>query len=355
MKLVLSPRAARPGRRALFAPQALAGALLVGGALLACASSSTGGSGDGASGGPAGTATSTAPPTSTGTSKPPPPVAVTPQAACVAYAKALCAKQKSCNAFQYQLAWGEDATCEARRQLGCTDRFSEPGVTMKPEGLDACAKAVGDAACGDFMLDVLPAACTLAGTLDKGAACAHDEQCATAYCKKGSFGACGACGDREKEGGSCSVGLDCTPGLVCASQTCRAPAAAGASCSSFTPCAPGLVCKNGVCGKGSPAGASCGETPDEPDPCDRTNGVVCSALLMSCVQAKVVPTGGTCNPYQDVCASGGDCDGFGANGTCLPPLKEGDDCQVTSGPDCLAPSVCDLGKCVVPSAAACKK
>lgn len=286
----------------------------------------------------------------------PPPKVATAASACTDYAKARCAKDKSCNAFLFGATWGDDATCEARLELGCADKLAEPGVTWKPDGLATCADALSSASCDDLALGVLPSSCTpTAGTLDAKAACAHDEQCSTGLCKKGSFGACGSCAERAKEGGYCSSGSDCVAGLVCANSSCRAPAKQGESCYSGKPCVPGLVCDGGSCAKGAPAGSACGESPSSPDLCDHASGVFCSALLMSCTAAKVAPIGASCNAYTDLCAAGGTCDGFGSGGQCLAPPQEGDSCTVSgSGAGCFAPAVCDKGKCVVPSASACK-
>lgn len=285
-----------------------------------------------------------------------PPKVATAASACTDYAKARCAKDKSCSAFLFGATWGDDATCQARLELGCADKLSEPGVTWKPEGLASCAASLGTSSCDDLALGVLPSACTpTAGTLAAKASCAHDEQCSTGLCKKGSFGACGSCAERVKEGAYCSSGSECVAGLVCAGSSCRAPGKQGASCYSGKPCAPGLVCNKGTCGKGAPAGTACADSPSSPDVCDHASGVFCSPLLMSCTAAKVVATGATCNPYLDLCAAGGTCDGYGNSGRCVTPPQEGEYCTVSgSGAGCLAPAVCDTGKCVVPSAAACK-
>lgn len=290
-------------------------------------------------------------------SPPTTPKAVTPAAACTAYAKARCAKAKDCSEFLFGATWGDTTTCEARLSLGCADKLSEPGVTWKPDGLAACAGALPDTSCEDLALEVLPSECKpTAGTLQATESCAHDEQCATGFCKKGSFGACGSCAEPVKEGGFCSRGTDCAAGMLCASGSCRVPVQEGAACYSSKPCAPGLVCSGGSCQKGAPAGAPCGQTPSSPDPCDRAAGVFCSTLVMECRAANVVSTGGTCNPYADICAAGGTCDGFGGGGECLPPPREGDSCRVSgTGAGCFAPSICDNGKCVVPTAAACAK
>lgn len=306
--------------------------------------------GDGGAGSPA---TSPAPDASTPTTTPP----VTAEAACASHAKAQCARAKACGEFLFGAMWGDAATCEARVSLGCVDKLSESGVTWKPEGLMSCADSLAAASCDDLALGILPAACApTPGTLSATDSCVHDEQCSTGFCKKGSFGACGSCAERAKAGASCSRGSDCAAGLLCANRSCRAPAAQGQSCSTSRPCSPGLVCNGGTCAKGAPAGSSCAETPTSPDPCDRASGVFCSSLLMQCSAAKVVASGESCNPFFDVCAAGGTCDGFGNSGSCRPPPREGDSCTVSgSGAGCFAPSVCELGKCVVPTAAACTK
>ena len=298
---------------------------------------------------PAGTAdggkaaTNTAPPAASSTT-----AAATADSACADFAHAHCARQQTCLPYDFSVAWGDTTTCEERMKVGCAARFSEAGVTNKPDGLAACAKALPGVACDSFSVNVLPAECQSAGTLTDGSACAHDEQCVTGFCKKASFGQCGSCAARVKEGEFCSQAADCALGLVCANASCHKPVTEGAECSRASDCMPGLVCPSGKCTKGQPEGSSCGEEPGLPDPCDRASGVVCNQLLMSCTKAKVVPAGQSCTPY-DTCAAGGSCDGI----QCTAPLKEGDDCTVTGDSPCLAPSVCELGKCVVPTAAAC--
>jgi hypothetical protein len=281
------------------------------------------------------------------------PKVVTAEAACASFAKARCAKAKSCSTFAFAATWGDDSTCESRLLLGCTEKLDAPGVTWKPEGLDACASALPDASCDDLTLDVLPSECIpSAGTFETKEACAFGEQCSTGFCKKGSFGACGSCAEPGKENAYCSRGTDCGPGLLCAGGSCRVPSQQGQLCSSSRPCSPGLVCDGGSCTKGLPAGSPCAESPYDPDPCDHASGVVCSALIMQCQAATVIAIGDSCNPYSDLCAAGGRC----SYSECVAPPDTGDSCTVSgSGAGCFAPSVCENGKCVLPSAAACAK
>jgi hypothetical protein len=275
----------------------------------------------------------------------------TADSACSDYAKARCAKDESCNGFLFRAQWGDTARCEQQRTVGCADRFTAEGATWKPDNLAACAKSLDDAACDDLNLDVLPSACEVsAGTLEDGAACAHDDQCENGLCKKGSVGGCGSCAKRAKAGSSCSVGTDCEAGLQCVNYSCRAPAKNGETCNSTKPCVFGLVCNGGKCKQGQPSGSTCGEEPGLPDPCDQAHGVVCSPLIMSCVEAKVVAIGDDCSAYGgEICEGGGVCDGY----QCVPPLEEGDSCQVTGDLQCQFPMACKLGKCVVLTAATC--
>ncbi|AKU93606.1 hypothetical protein AKJ09_00270 [Labilithrix luteola] len=348
MMLREAARAARPGRcGVLFVGLAFVATAIAFG-VSACASSDS----DGQVAADGGTTNVVQDGSSTSPTGEAAAAAMTPDAACKAYAKARCAKLKSCSDFLFEYAWGNEETCEERQSLGCTDRFTEPGVAMKPADLDTCAKAFASVSCDDLSTRTLPASCTLEGTLAKGATCAHDEQCATGLCKKASFGACGSCDEPSKEGTACSADAVCAVGLVCAG-TCTKPAAKGAYCSPRDPCAQGLVCDpdKSRCVQGDPAGTRCADSPSSPDLCDHVNGVVCNPLLMQCEAAKVVAIGNRCNPYSDVCAAGATCDAYGE---CVPPLAEGDDCRVTGGgPSCFYPAVCELGKCVVPAASAC--
>ncbi len=96
------------------------------------------------------------------------------------------------------------------------------------------------------------------GTLENGAACRADEECASGWCDREE--SCpGVCTEPAHEGESCEV-LSCARDLVCDEGTCRAifPAARlGESCGA-RPCAAGLYCDdNSVCQARLPEDAPC--------------------------------------------------------------------------------------------------
>lgn len=277
--------------------------------------------------------------------------------ACTDYVAAYCDRYKACSSFYFERVYGDDATCRARNLIGCADQFTAKGTTFTPNGLAACATALPTAKCDEFiMLGRVPAACTPpAGTLPMGQSCAYDAQCAGGVCTFGSFGSCGSCSAKQQSGSTCFSAAECADGSLClgnggSSGNCTKYSIEGGNCDMYTPCAPWLTCKGGMCAKPQPVSSACGQNPDSPDPCDRLNGIVCDPLNMECVQLTVDTTNQDCSARTANCAASYDCD---VDGTCYPPIKEGDDCQVLSGPSCLPPSRCDNGTCALPKAATC--
>ncbi len=286
----------------------------------------------------------------------PTPATATPDEACESWVTASCAREKKCGAVRFQLAWGDESSCTSRKKLGCAERFAAPGVTQTPAELAACAAAMNDADCEDLALGKLPSECEVTGSLAKGDGCANDAQCASGFCRFNVGSGCGSCAERGKDFASCSVSAECAPGLLCSSRSCKKPEKQGGFCSRSSDCAPWLVCsQDGSCEKGAPAGSSCaGGGPSDVYGCDEWNGVVCNSLLMSCTAVTVRAVGAPCDGFNDVCAAGATCTGFGG-GECVAPPREGEACSTlgTTG-GCLWPAQCANGECVLPDPEKCK-
>lgn len=217
-----------------------------------------------------------------------------------------------------------------------------------------CADAIDALGC-DLATGVMPTACdeVLTGTLDLGATCSINEECA---------------GDAYCEGDSCPM----TSGL------CAAAAAAGATCSEAGQCASGLTCVGGTynmatSNSGGPCeGATGGDCPlDETcvgatdatpgtctsidsistagldEPCAVaeglemlcTDGLACAVIgfdlateTVESVCREPVGSGGTCYlGFPSMCPSGEYCDAnpmmtFVFEGQCMPLPSEGETC-----------------------------
>ncbi|WP_394824387.1 hypothetical protein [Pendulispora albinea] len=74
------------------------------------------------------------------------------------------------------------------------------------------------------------------------------------------------------------------------------------------------------------------------------------AIARSCQSTTVAKLGERCGGLATACEGGSYCNGT----TCARQPREGDDCALTRGPDCLAPSMCENGKCIVPDGNTCK-
>ena len=163
-------------------------------------------------------------------------------------------------------------------------------------------------------------------------------------------------------GGQCSNDTDCTSGN-CAGGQCGAvktatptatqtPKDPGAPCSTSSQCPDGYFCSTDerVCctSESCPTGESC-KVADSPGDCTIKPTVTPTPTPLP----TAVPTGGPCTS-PDVCDTGfctdgvccdsdtcldpDRCDIFGTEGTCAPPLLEGDECEKNT--DCEDPLIC---------------
>ena len=274
--------------------------------------------------------------------------------ACTDYVTAFCSRYETCSPYWFGRQYGDDATCRARNLIGCAGQFTANGATWTSAGLEACAASIPTAKCEDLiLLGRLPPSCTPSpGTLADGAGCAFDSQCAGRVCLFGDFGSCGACATISPAGAICVDSTECASGMVCAGSSspgaCTPYVLEGGSCSD-APCAPWLSCQNGTCGKPEQVGGACSSNPDAFDPCDTFAGILCDNVSMMCIAPVVDTTNQSCADHS-ICAASYVCT---TSGGCAPPIKEGDDCAVLSGPACLPPSRCDNGLCTLPDPVRC--
>jgi hypothetical protein len=76
--------------------------------------------------------------------------------ACAVSAEVYCSKFLSCQEAQFGLYFGDVATCKQRVEQFCPDQFVAPGSTVTPAELEACAQAMSDQSCSDFLTSVNP-------------------------------------------------------------------------------------------------------------------------------------------------------------------------------------------------------
>jgi hypothetical protein len=316
----------------------LPSALLLSAALVAC-SSSSGGSADG------GTTVSAAQAASDG-------------------ASAFCARAQACAPAYVQLEWGDVATCSTRFGAQLVGTLASTGTSDTPSQIEACAKALPTISCDDLLGNSTPAPCrAMPGSLANGAVCGDDSQCSGGHCKVPSQQTCGVCTTFAAAGASCTLDGDCDNGLTCFGGTCVTPVASGGACDTTShPCLPTLACNAGTCGTPGAAGASC--DPTATDTCDNLHGVFCDGATSKCVTAAFAQTGAPCGYVSGtltICLAGpgnaeAECKGLSATsptGTCQAPAADGASCNATTGPFCLAPSVCVNGACQLDDPSAC--
>jgi hypothetical protein len=272
----------------------------------------------------------------------------------------------------------ELAHYQSRFDTLCTQDLALPGVSLTAESLEACVAAIKATGCA-VLNDDQGGPCNFAtGSLNAGASCSTDAQCASASCSAenilpdGGVMTCGTCAPLIPIGGACTdVNQACGPGATCApsatgAETCAAitSGGAGASCAIETvQCAEGLVCNpSGVCAAPGAAGTACQEdqqcasplvcpaitgtgTCQPPSavggPCSGgsgcQSGLACNFSTHQCVAVTWVQPGQPCNGGNLVCLSGScPISGSSDTGTCPTIIPDGQPCDSTS-----IASICD--------------
>jgi len=288
------------------------------------------------------------------------------------YAAALCGAYGRCiGQFFDVFLQGEDCLVRTTRRLKDDwPRFEEGidagRIVYRGDEVDACLDAIDAWTCDD-LLERSDTSCddVLSGTIQAGAYCAMNEECAgEQYCK---FGAeCpGTCSERETAGGACQSDSDCASGLVCSRVTerCEEPAGPGDLCQQGEPeCAPGYICAGANDDENVPGNCrtyselfsrGLGES------CDIVAGTLCEdgavcridavlpALVSTC--AERVGAGEACNlSFPSACPSGQYCDIAESSiaGTCKPRPAAGEACgRELDSSVCAAYARCDGATC----------
>jgi len=244
---------------------------------------------------------------------------------------------------------------------------------VTPAELEACAQAMSDQSCSDFLTSVNPPACMWEGTESMGASCEYDAQCQSAFCNVPAGSFCGTCQVAPSVGQPCDTPFDCVNGLECTTTQCPGdggactggarsicvdPMGAGSACDNPVECESPLSCVQGACASLLELGAPC-----DNGMCDSAKGLICAINpdggAQACVQATFVPTGDPCNSTgfpPTFCGASGSCQsatGVAANvGTCAAAPADGQPCGNAL---CMPLAICVGGTCLAPvPASSCK-
>jgi len=291
-------------------------------------------------------------------------------AACIDLAFARCVHLESCSPTTVQLHYGDVMTCESVFGASCLASIAAPSSGQTAASEEACAQAIADWNCGDYIdnQNPPPSCAQRTGMLANGASCAVAAQCQTGFCAIAPGQACGVCAAEPKPGDPCDQLITCgRMTLVCsaATSTCVAYAQEGGSCAPGQPCVSGFTCvgadtNTGAAGTCKPAAAH------QDDPCSFTgagcdlfSGLACNAATSQCGIAQVGGAGAACGLVADQnapCASSGKC----VAGACVAGQPVGAPCDLVAGPPCLALLRCIVtadgataGTCQVASASGC--
>jgi hypothetical protein len=298
--------------------------------------------------------------------------------ACDAIAQARCTRLAACSTANLQIRFGDEASCEAREKLSCTNSLAAPGNGSSPTHIAACAQAIATWDCTNYLNGRnVPTACQQqTGSLATGAACAVAGQCQTGFCAIPPTAACGVCANEPALGASCAELSTCGPSVVCTTdtQTCVVLGAMGEPCGKGAPCGTGLSCvgadaTTGAQGTCQPAGEMLGVVCDSAQTlnpnCDRNGGFVCNSKTKQCAALSIASGGEPCGDVGSQnapCGTSGLCVGAsGATpGACVAAAADGAPCDTEKGPPCLQLARCVLssdagtsGTCQVPDATLC--
>jgi hypothetical protein len=281
-------------------------------------------------------------------------------AACDSYANAVCLRFQDCSPATIQANFGDFGMCRARYALFCKALLGTEGTGWTPSKLKACGESFASLDCNLYLaqpfrsIDALtPTACVPPkGALLDGAGCLDHGQCQSGHCHRTALSLCGTCGAPGGAGTKCGTNLDCKGSMTCLNSTCAEASEAGAACvQGQMPCNVPWSCLNGTCAKPGSIGDACGT---EQPPCNFLQGLYCNMNLSRCENAIFKQPGEACklpNTGLVLCQGAGVCPQ--AAGTCIAPVPEGEVCDATNGPGCMAPALCLQGKCTIADSSLC--
>lgn len=269
--------------------------------------------------------------------------------ACAHLAEVQCSRYMACSIYDFQRAWPDMMTCEAREQLRCTLELGANGTGATATTALACADSVAAMSCDQVLHYGLTTSCGTAGALDNSSGCTFDSQCKSGFCA-------GTCQDARVAGGPCAKsgpkgGYDCGDTMYCVQSRCELPLAKDAMCMSngmyIGVCGLGLACiapgqHFGTC---QPTTTTVGTTCIQPGGpvCDFDfSGLDCNYTTGKCVQVQFANVGEPCDLANRVlCRGSVECDG-----TCWALPREGEACP---GLRCEWPAECDTnnGTCTL--------
>lgn len=295
---------------------------------------------------------------------------------CDALSIARCVQLQSCAPAELQVDYGDIETCESQEYFGCNNELtaSDTGLTASNE--NACAQALGNQTCGDFLAGVTPASCNpVAGQRALGATCAFSSQCASTFCAVVANTPCGTCLPPPVAGTSCAstaCGPSGGPSLVCdtATETCEPPEPPLAQCDANHPCAGGLTCLgqtpaalSGQCiPEGTTPGAACDPLHQTAPDCEERIGLVCEGSPPACGQLTLAGNGDACGTVgqQVVGCEDGSCSLGTQTNVCQGWAAVDLNCDTQVGPGCQGPARCITtngipgpGTCLLPADSLC--
>lgn len=113
------------------------------------------------------------------------------KAGCPEYAKAYCARLRTCApGFFFPGRYLDAADCEVTNAKTCA--LEHAGAGVGDVSFSACVDDLSKEACADMLSRKVPDTCRGGGTLANGAACGSDLQCVSGFCPKAASG-CGVC------------------------------------------------------------------------------------------------------------------------------------------------------------------
>lgn len=272
----------------------------------------------------------------------------TVESACAAYAKAFCAKSFECSSFVAELAYADQADCEASAPDACVP-FLGLEDAASPDAVTTCANAYQATSCDDLFQGLLPDSCVLKGLRADGDSCSSGIQCQTGACEFGT-GECGVCTKIAAAGEACPMGAPCERGTYCSQdEICTKFGAKGDNCGSGQLCNGSLACVGGKCVDRGKEGDPC--TVEESVCSIFTDGLVCDPETLVCKAVSTANVGEDCGLVDGefvVCAQA-TC----VQGKCVARLAEGAECGGMDQADCDVNLDCVEGKCTTVEPAEC--
>jgi hypothetical protein len=267
--------------------------------------------------------------------------------ACDESAHSYCAKLDECRHNGVAEAYGDSATCIARRNDSCLASMSSPDTGNTPLSIQDCARAEPNESCQDFLQNnPAPACLAPSGARNDGDPCLFGSECDSGFCAIAATDSCGICAQLPQVGDEC-VDQTCGYDLACTTnKQCAAWVGAGGGCDADDPCAPGMTCvtaigdTTGTCVPSvTVVGGACDPRRQTGPSCDFNAGLYCNSTTAMCTPVVYVGAGEPCGEIggdDHYCVGGATC----RSGMCVQDAGDGAPCDTAAGPSCLSPARC---------------